>query len=95
MFEGPQELPEKDFQVGPICSLVIPEGSDLVTIVRKLPQILVQAGVSYGAPQDTPKVCCSDNSVEAARKHWYKWVPYDTREVCCSDDREENAPKHL
>ena len=37
----------------------------------------------------------SDDSVEAARKHLYRWVPYDTREVCCSDDREEAAQKHL
>ena len=65
---------------------MISEGSYPVAIVWKW--------VSCGAPHDARKVCCIDDSVEAAWKHLYNWVPYDTREVCCSDDREETAQKH-
>ena len=46
-----QELPEKNFVVGsrPICRPMIPKGSDLVMIVWKLPQTLVQASLIWSS----------------------------------------------
>ena len=70
---------------------MIPEGSDPVTIVWKATPNTCPSG----SHMELHKVCCSDDSVEAAQKHLYKWVPYDTPEVCYSDDREEAAQKHL
>ena len=70
---------------------MILKGSDLVTIVWKLPQTLVQEGLHMIPARSAvvmtvwklPKNTCTSGS------------PHDTGKVCCSDDSVEASQKHL